>query len=72
MRLTPPLLAFALASPAAAQTRDTGARMERVVDGVYAIIHDGATDEWPHGNTAVIVGDDGVLVVDPGVDRPRA
>jgi glyoxylase-like metal-dependent hydrolase (beta-lactamase superfamily II) len=38
--------------------------MERVGDGVYVIIHDDATDEWPHGNTGVIVGDDGVLVVD--------
>lgn len=34
---------------------DAGARMERVADGVYAIIHDDATDEWPHGNTGVIV-----------------
>jgi glyoxylase-like metal-dependent hydrolase (beta-lactamase superfamily II) len=58
------MFAFALASTAAAQTRDAGARMERVADGVYAIIHDDATDEWPHGNTGVIVGDDGVLVVD--------
>lgn len=43
---------------------DAGARMERVADGVYAIIHDDATDEWPHGNTGVIVGRDSVLVVD--------
>ena len=38
--------------------------MERVADGVFAIIHDNATDEWPHGNTGVIIGTDGVLVVD--------
>ena len=38
--------------------RDPGARVERIADGVYAIVHDdavhdwpsGATD-WPHGNT---------------------
>jgi glyoxylase-like metal-dependent hydrolase (beta-lactamase superfamily II) len=44
--------------------QDEGARMERVADGVYAILHDDATDEWPHGNTGVVVGDDGVLVLD--------
>jgi cyclase len=63
MRLTLLLLA-GLASPAGAQVHDTGARMERVADGVYAIIHDDATDQWPHGNTGVIVGSAGVLVVD--------
>ncbi|MBA3564620.1 MAG: MBL fold metallo-hydrolase [Gammaproteobacteria bacterium] len=49
---------------ATAQTTDTGARMERVAEGVYAIVHDDATDEWPHGNTGVVMADDGVLVVD--------
>jgi cyclase len=49
---------------AAAQVKDAGARMERVADGVYAIIHDDASDEWPHSNTGVVIGDDGVLVVD--------
>jgi cyclase len=51
--------------------RDSGARMERLAEGVYAIIHEDATTdwetgvtEWPHGNTGVIVGEDGVLVVD--------
>jgi cyclase len=58
------LLPSLLAAPLAAQVRDAGARMERVADGVYVIIHDNATDEWPHGNTGVIVGDDGVAVVD--------
>jgi cyclase len=59
-------LAFALTTPgwAVAQAKDAGARMERVTEGVYVIIHDDATDEWPHGNTGVIVGDDGVMVVD--------
>jgi glyoxylase-like metal-dependent hydrolase (beta-lactamase superfamily II) len=50
--------------PAAAQAPDDGARMERVAPGVYVIIHDNATDEWPHGNTGVVVGDDGVFVLD--------
>ncbi|MGH7534898.1 MAG: MBL fold metallo-hydrolase [Gemmatimonadales bacterium] len=49
---------------ALAQASDAGARMERIADGVYAIIHDDATDQWPHGNTGVVVADDGVLVVD--------
>lgn len=44
--------------------RDSTARVERLADGVYAIIHDDATDQWPHGNTGVVVSDGGVLVVD--------
>ena len=60
--------ALAYAPPAAlAQAslpRDSTARVERLADGVYAIIHDDATDQWPHGNTGVVVSDDGVLVVD--------
>ena len=47
-----------------AQAKDAGARIERVADGVYAIVHDDATDQWPHGNTGVVVTDEGVLVVD--------
>jgi glyoxylase-like metal-dependent hydrolase (beta-lactamase superfamily II) len=58
------LLLAGLVSPAAAQVRDSTARVERIADGVYAIIHDDATDQWPHGNTGVIVGSSGVLVVD--------
>ena len=54
----------AYALSAQASIADSGARMERLADGVYAIIHDDATDNWPHGNTGVVVGDDGVLVVD--------
>jgi glyoxylase-like metal-dependent hydrolase (beta-lactamase superfamily II) len=38
--------------------------MERVADGVYVILHADATDQWPHGNTGVIVTGDGVFVVD--------
>src|SRR5919109_50387 len=55
-----PPAALAQASP----PRDSTARVERLADGVYAIIHDDATDQWPHGNTGVVVSDDGVLVVD--------
>lgn len=44
--------------------RDSTARVERLAEGVYAIIHDDATDQWPHGNTGVVVYDGGVLVVD--------
>ena len=44
--------------------KSNGASMERIANDVYAIIHDDATDEWPHGNTGVIVGNDAVLVVD--------
>ncbi|HEU4995260.1 MAG TPA: MBL fold metallo-hydrolase [Gemmatimonadaceae bacterium] len=50
---------------------DSGATVERLADGVYAIIHRDAFQLWPkgitlapHSNTGVIVGDDGVLVVD--------
>ena len=53
-----------LAAPLSAQIRDAGARMERVADGVYVIVHANATDEWPHGNTGVIVGRDAVAVID--------
>lgn len=52
--------------------RDAGARMERVGADVYSIIHDDATEEWPHGNTGVVVGDDAVLVIDAGYLPSRA
>jgi glyoxylase-like metal-dependent hydrolase (beta-lactamase superfamily II) len=72
-RLLPTTLLVALAArPAAAQARDDGARIERVADGVYAIIHEHASDEWPHGNTGVIVGEDGVFVVDAAYLPSRA
>jgi cyclase len=58
------LLSLSLPPWASAQARDSTARLERIGDGVYAIIHDDATDVWPHGNTGVVVGADGVLVVD--------
>jgi len=57
-------LCTALAGAAEPVAGDAGARMERLADGVYAILHDNATDAWPHGNTGVVVGDDAVLVAD--------
>jgi cyclase len=56
-------LALVSSGRAAAQAPDAGARVERVADGIYAIVHDNATEEWPHGNTGVVVGTDGVLVI---------
>jgi cyclase len=61
--MTALLLGFGPLS-ASGQVRDSTARLERVAQGVYAIIHDDATDAWPHGNTGVIVGTNGVLVID--------
>ena len=59
-------VAIALGSNANATERpaDAGAHVEEVASGVYAIIHRDATDEWPHGNTGVIIGKSAVLVVD--------
>lgn len=74
---------FALAWRAGAQSTpvasDSSGRMERVAPGVYAIIHrdavhtfpDGAMD-WPHGNTGVIVGSRGVMVIDSDFYPSRA
>jgi glyoxylase-like metal-dependent hydrolase (beta-lactamase superfamily II) len=69
MRPAPRLLALALALAALASTADAapaddGARVEKVADGVYVILHDSATEDWPHGNTGVVIGETGVLVVD--------
>lgn len=77
-RFSPPLAALltvvlgsAWSHLGAAPTRDATARVEKLAEGLYAILHDdailqwpsGATG-WPHGNTGVVVGDEGVLVVD--------
>lgn len=66
-------------APQTIVARDAGARMERLADGVYAILHDDAIHDWPsgavdwpHGNTGVVVGDDGVLVVDATFYPSRA
>jgi cyclase len=36
----------------------------KLADGIYAIVHKDVSDDWPQGNTVVVVGDRGVLVVD--------
>jgi cyclase len=72
MRIPIFLLIACWAGAARAQTRDTGARIERVTDGVYAIIHENATEEWPHGNTGVVEGPEEVLVVDAAYLPSRA
>ena len=72
MRIPILLLVACWAGAARAQTHDAGARIERVADGVYAIIHENATEEWPHGNTGVVVGPDDVLVIDAAYLPSRA
>lgn len=78
-----PVLALALTagmtSNAPGQLADAGARVERIADGVYAIIHDDALQtwpylgtDWPHSNTGVVVGDEGVLVIDATFHPSRA
>jgi cyclase len=64
-----PLVALAANLPA--QVPNAKARVERLADGVYAIIHpDAVTDwstnttDWPNSNVGVIIGDSTVLVVD--------
>jgi len=54
----------AAAEPVAEGLSDDGARVSRLAENVYVIEHDDATDEWPHGNTGVIVGKTGVFVID--------
>lgn len=75
------LIALAGLAPgrAGAQAKDATARMETLGNGVYAILHDHATldwpsetMQWPHSNVGVIVGDDGVLVVDSDYLPSRA
>lgn len=43
---------------------DDGACVQELADGVYAIIHADATDEWPHSNTGVIEGRRSLFVID--------
>jgi cyclase len=72
------LAAAASLAPLAAQSADDvvasddGARMLRIAGNVYVIEHDDATDEWPHGNTGVIVGRTGLFVIDSGYLPSRA
>jgi glyoxylase-like metal-dependent hydrolase (beta-lactamase superfamily II) len=49
---------------AQSEIRDEGARVEQLSDNVFAILHDDATDEWPHGNTGFVVGQRSVFVID--------
>lgn len=63
----------------AAQAKDATAHMEKLGDGVYAILHQHATldwpsetMQWPHSNVGVIIGNDGVLVVDSDYLPSRA
>ena len=66
-------------SPSAVVARDSGATLERLAEGVYAITHadailsfpDGGTD-WPHSNVGVVVGSSGVLVIDTDFSPSRA
>lgn len=58
--LVPAIASADLATVAA----DSGARMQRLSGNAYVILHDDATDEWPHGNTGVIVGRTGLFVID--------
>ena len=66
--LAPAVAAAAIEAAAS----DAGARMLRLADNVFVIEHDDATDEWPHGNTGVIVGRTGVFVIDSGYLPSRA
>jgi glyoxylase-like metal-dependent hydrolase (beta-lactamase superfamily II) len=67
-RLAAAALAMAAAAvaaePVAFDLADDGARVTRLAESVFVIEHDDATDEWPHGNTGVIVGRSGVFVID--------
>ncbi|GAN00385.1 Zn-dependent hydrolases [alpha proteobacterium U9-1i] len=65
--------AAALPSNAMAQTpSDAGARVEQLTDNAFAILHDNATDEWPHSNVGVIVGRRSVFVIDSNYLPSRA
>lgn len=46
--------------------------VEALGDDVFAILHDDATDEWPHSNVGVIVGRRSVFVVDSNYLPSRA
>src|SRR6185369_17286347 len=42
----------------------TERRITRLAEGVYTIRHPDPTDDFPDGNTTVVIGGDSVLVVD--------
>lgn len=51
---------------------DSTARMYKLAEGVFAITHASATPDWPHGNTGVVIGADGVLIIDSNYLPDRA
>jgi glyoxylase-like metal-dependent hydrolase (beta-lactamase superfamily II) len=55
-------MGFLLAATLALAT--TAAAPIEVAPGVHVLVHADATDSWPHGNTVVVIGERGVLVVD--------
>jgi len=59
------LVLAGVASTTWAAVPHTAARsLTKVAEGVYLIVHKDVSDDWPEGNTVVIVGDRGVFVVD--------
>lgn len=70
MRFQLSLLAFAsaaavFAGPAPADSSKTSTRtVTALAEGVYAIRHPDAPDQFPQGNTLVVIGRESVLVVD--------
>ena len=56
---------FGLAGAAAGDSvTTTERRVTKLAEGVYTIRHPDPTDDFPDGNTTVVIGGDGVLVVD--------
>src|SRR3954471_17528033 len=71
MKTSLSLVALTLAVNLPAQSPNAQARVERLAEGVYAIIHPDATSDWStntthrsNSNVGVIIGDTAVLVVD--------
>jgi len=65
--------ALAVASAAHADTVNTRERQVReLAPGVYTIRHADPTDDFPDGNTTVVIGDREVLVVDTGTSPAAA
>jgi glyoxylase-like metal-dependent hydrolase (beta-lactamase superfamily II) len=62
--MLPPMLRWPLAAALLVVSSVAVAAPAQVGPGVYVIIHPDATDSWPNGNTTVVVGERGVLVVD--------
>jgi glyoxylase-like metal-dependent hydrolase (beta-lactamase superfamily II) len=59
------LVAFAISTPAHADTVNTREQQVRqLAPGIYTIRHADPTDDFPDGNTTVVIGEREVLVVD--------